>query len=174
MTISKLFKAKKGQFYILISLLLVAYAYGLARAEVPVALPKDTFQVLREGYISEGGHVVNNAVYEGANVTGRFAGFTTDYIAFAKSVEPSFRLAYLLKSGDELVIGNQLGTAINVTAGSSSYLVRSNSVLAIPVSGVKLAAFGAVYDFSFSEDNIQLKVLFRSSDKLATRIFVAG
>ena len=104
---SKVLQNKKGQFYILIALLLVSYAFTLTRQEVPVRRLKETFQLLHEGYISEGTAAINNAVYEEVNVTARFASFTTDYLAFAKSADPNFRLVYLLRyrENDQTFLG---------------------------------------------------------------------
>lgn len=163
---------KKGQFYILIALLLISYAFGLARQDVPIRKPKDTFQLLHEGYVSEGSAAINNAVYEDANVTARFSAFTDDYMAFARSAEPGFRLVYLLKYRDWLTVGNRLGDGLNVSVGSSSYLAGSSSEITVPVAAASFKISGIPYDFAFSDEEIQLKAVFRSSDKLTTRVFV--
>lgn len=167
-------KSKKGQFYILIALLLVSYAFGLARRDVPVSDSKDTFQLLNDGYISEGANVINNAVFADADVDARFSNFTDDYLAFAKSADPAFRLVYLLRHDGELAIGNRLDGTINVTFGDASYEVQQGSRLVLPASDVALRVSGASYDFRFSEDDIQLKALFRSSGKLSTRVVARG
>lgn len=165
---------KKGQFYILIALLLISYAFQLARQDVPIRKQKDAFQVLYEGYIDEGAKVINNAVYEDANVTARFRSFTGDYAAFAKSSEPSFGLAYLLKEKDALTIGNRLAASLNVTLGGTSFLVSPNSERSVSAGNATLLVSGVSYEFGFSDDDIQLKALFRASDKLTTRVFVQG
>lgn len=174
---SRFIMSKKGQFYILIALLLISYAFALTRQDVPVRKPKDAFQLLHEGYVNEGAMAVNNAVYEDANVPARFANFTSSYLAFARSAEPGFRLAYLLKYKDQLLIGNRLGAELNATVGGSSYLLAQNEDrLVQPVSAnrVIMNVAGINYGFSFSSDEIQLKAVFRTSDKLATRVFVQG
>lgn len=171
---TSLFRSKKGQFYILIALLLITYAFQLARQDVPVRKPSDTFRVLHEDYINEGAKVINNAVYEEANVTARFKSFTGDYAAFAKSAEPGFGLAYLLKHKDSLTVGNRLAAGINVTAGGTSFLVSPNSERSVSATNATLLVSGISYDFGFSDGDIQLKALFRASDKLATRVFVQG
>ncbi|MBI2142807.1 hypothetical protein HYU20_00505 [Candidatus Woesearchaeota archaeon] len=170
----RLLKSKKGQFYILIALLLISYAFQLARQDVPIRKQKDAFQVLHEGYIDEGANVINNAVYEDLNVTARFKSFTDDYVAFAKSAEPSFGLAYLLKQKDALTIGNRLAANLNVTAGGASFLVSPNSERSVSAGNATLLVSGISYDFGFSGGDIQLKALFRASDKLTTRVFVRG
>lgn len=168
---------KKGQFYILIALLLIAYAFTLTRQEVPVRKVKETFQLLHEGYISEGMAVINNAVYEEANVTARFASFTDDYVAFAKSADPGFRLVYLLKYRDQLVVGNRLDSSLNVTLGNAGYSVGQNSEQAAVVSNATVRIGGINYDFRFfqdAKDDIQLKAVFREAGRLTTRVFVSG
>ena len=172
-----LLHSKKGQFYILIALLLISYAFALSRQDVPVRKSKDTFQVLHEGYINEGAVAVNSAVYGDASVPARFANFTIAYLAFARSAEPGFKLAYLLKYGNQLVIGNRLGAELNATVGNSSYLLSPDEdriVQPSSFSPASLRVAGIDYGFSFSADELQLKVLFRASDKLATRVFVQG
>lgn len=170
----KIFNNKKGQFYILIALLLVSYAFQLARQEVPIRKQSDAFQLLHDGYLAEGSRVVNNAVYEEANVTERFRSFTGDYVAFAKSSDPGFGLAYLLRYKDTLTIGNRLGAGLNVTAGGASFLVPLNSESTVPASNATLTVSGINYDFGFSGGDVQLKALFRASDRLTTRVFVQG
>ena len=166
---------KKGQFYILIALLLISYAFTLTRQDVPVRKPKETFQLLHEGYISEGAAVINNAVYEEANVTARFAGFTGDYMAFAKSADPGFRLVYLLRYRDQLVVGNMLDSGINATLGSTDYVIGSNSGQAVTASNATIRVAGVSYGFAFSQEGeIQLKALFREAGRLTTRVFVSG
>ena len=175
----KLLLNKKGQFYILIALLLISYAFQLTRQEVPVRKPKDTFQLLHEGYINEGAIVINNAVYESANVPARLANFTSTYLTFARSADPGFRLAYLFRYKDMIVVGNRLGAELNATVGSSSYLLALNEdriVQPVQPGNVKasLRVAGINYGFSFSADEIQLKAIFRTSEKLATKVFVQG
>ena len=172
---SKLSGAKKGQFYILIALLLISYAFTLTRQDVPTQKPSDSFRLLHEGYSSEGTHIINNAVYEDANITARFANFTNGYLAFARSSEPSFTLAYLLRVGDQLTVGNRLDAALNVTLGNgASYVIGQGAEQTFSASGATLLAHGAQYVFRFSDGDIQLKALFRKADKLSTSIFVRG
>ncbi|MBI2141105.1 hypothetical protein HYU16_01640 [Candidatus Woesearchaeota archaeon] len=168
-------QGKKGQFYILIALLLIAYAYTLIRQEVPVRKPKDTFQLLHEGYMSEGMAAINSAVYEEANVTARFAGFTGDYMAFAKSAAPNFRLVYLLRHKDQLVVGNRLDSSLNITLGNADYSIGPGSEQTAAVSNATIRIAGNSYSFVFlQEGEIQLKALFREASRLTTRVFVSG
>ncbi len=173
----RMLNSKKGQFYILIALLLISYAFALSRQDVPVRRPKDTFQLLHEGYVNEGAVAVNNAVYEDASVPARFANFTGTYLAFARSAEPGFRLVYLLKYRDQLVIGNRLDAELNATVGNSSYLLAQDEDRIVQPGNLRsanLRVAGINYGFSFSADEIQLKAVFRTSDKLTRRVFVQG
>ena len=165
---------KKGQFYILIALLLISYAFQLARQDVPIRKPSDAFKLLYDGYLAEGARVVNDAVYEEANVTARFSSFTTDYVAFAKSSDSGFGLAYLLKYKDTLAIGNRLAADLNVTAGGTSFIVPQNSERVVSATSATLTVSGTSYNFGFSGSDIQLKALFRSFDKLSIRVYMRG
>ncbi len=166
--------SRKGQFYILISLLLIAYAFTLSRQDLPVRRPEDNFRLLHEGFVREGSVVVNNAVYAGVNVSERFEAFTGSYMGFAKSSEPGFRLVYLLKDSGSLSIGNRLDSEINVSVGNSSYAVSPSSQRIVAASDASFTLSGIAYNFRFSSDDIQLKAFFRSSGKLARRVFVDG
>lgn len=168
----KMLSAKKGQFYILVALLLISYAFTLARQEVPVRKPRDTFQLLHEGYVSEGTAVVNNAVYEEADVALRFANFTSAYVAFAKSAEPNFRLAYLLRRNGLLTVGNRFDSSLNVTIGNADYLIASNAEQAASAANATIRLGGISHSFAFAQEDMQLKALFRTVDRLTTRVFV--
>lgn len=168
----KLVKNKKGQFYVLIALLLISYAFSLTRHDVPARKPRDTFQLLHEDYVNEGASTINNAVYEDANVTAKLAQFTTNYLAFARSAEPNFRLVYLLKYKDKLTVANRLDTRLNVTIGNTDYLIATDGQQTADAANSTVKLAGINYDFGFTQEDIQLKALFRISDKLSTRIFV--
>lgn len=170
----KMLSGRKGQFYILIALLLISYAFMLSRQDTPIRRPEDSFKRLHEGYINEGLVVVNNAVYEDANVSARLESFTDSYMAFARSTEPGFRLVYLLKEGNSLALGNRMDSEINFTVGNASYVVSSGSGRVVPASDASFAISGVPYDFKFSPDALQLKALFRAAGKLETRVYVKG
>lgn len=170
----KLIASKKGQFYVLIALILISYAFLLAREDVPLRKPNDNFRLLHEGYMAEGVMVINSAVYEEANVSARLSAFTDDYVAFARSTEPGFRMVYLLNDGSRLAVGNRLDDSVNVTVASTSYSIPSNSGRTVPLGDASLAVSGLAYSFRFSSDVIQLKAIFRASDKLTKRVFVEG
>ncbi|MBI2145418.1 hypothetical protein HYU18_03800 [Candidatus Woesearchaeota archaeon] len=165
---------KKGQFYILVALLLISYAFTLARQDVPIRKSKDNFQLLHEGFVSEGTAVINNAVYEEANVSASFSGFADDYLAFARSAEPGFRAFFLLKDGGLLTIGNRLDDSVNVTVSNVSRLVASSSDITVAAGDASFELSGVSYSFKFSPEPIQLKAVFKTSDKLTKRVFVKG
>ena len=171
---TSLFRSRKGQFYILIALLLISYAFVLAKQDVPIRKAKDNFQLIHEGYLAEGPVVINSAVYEGANVSAMLSAFTDDYVAFARSAEPGFRMVYLLKDGGRLAIGNRLDSQLNVTVSNVSYTVNSNSDLMVETGGASFAVDGVTYAFSFSSEASQLKGMFRTSDRRTKRGFVKG
>lgn len=170
----RFFTSKKGQFYILIALLLISYAFILAREDVPVRKPKDNFQLLHEGFLAEGAVVVNNAVYGEENVSARFLEFSRDYVVFARSAEPGFRMVYLLKAGDSLLAGNGLDSQLNVTVSNVSYVIPSSSDRVFGAGDAAFSIGGISYSFAFSQEPFELKGFFRTSDRLAKRIFVKG
>ncbi len=170
----RLFSSKKGQFYILIALLLITYAFGLSRQDVPIRKPQDNFKLLHGGFMTEGAAVINSAIYEEANVSSRFSGFTDNYLAYARSSEPGFRLLFLLKQGSLLTVGNRLNGSVNITVSNASYIVPSSSDVIVTAGTTSVALFGLSYTFYFSSADFELKGYFQTSDKLARRIFVSG
>ena len=170
----KILSSRKGQFYILISLLLISYAFALARQDTPVRKPRDSFQLLHEGFMREGAAVINGAVYQGGNVTSVFANFSNSYAAFARSSEPRFTFAWLLKEQGSLTIGNRFGSDLNATVGGLGYVVSPDTELTVPVATTVLRTTGIDYTYVFSSEDIQLKALFRISDRLSRRVFVSG
>jgi len=174
LTLNKLLNGKKGQFYILIALILISYAFTLARQDVPVRKQKDSFQLLHEGYMAEAPIVVNNAVYDEANATARLANFTNVYMEFARSSEPGFRMAYLFSHDGALTTGNRLEEPLNVTLGSSSYIINPDAELTLGAANETLQLGGLSYLFQFSQERLQLKAVFRAADKLTKRVFVYG
>jgi hypothetical protein len=168
----KMLETKKAQFYILIALLLIVAAFSVTKQDVPIRKPADSFLLLHEGFVKEGVHVINNAVYNDANISSNFANFTNAYVDFAKSSDPSFELAYFLKYGDKLSVGNRFDSNLNITVGSTGLLVSPGTEHTVSIANTTMLLNGLDYNFDFTEEDIQLKAIFRKKDKLEIRIFV--
>jgi hypothetical protein len=164
---------KKAQFYIFVAILLVTYAFAITR---PATAPKQTvsaFKSLYENFISESPVVINHALHNSSDVSAVYELFVDDFLQFARTKEPNFRLVYLLVDGDTLVIGNRLKDTINVTANQNPYSLSSGKQLTLDKSDTaELIVNDIRYEFSFDETDVQLKALFRKEDKNEVRIYV--
>src|SRR3989338_1844629 len=163
---------KKGQFYIFIAIVLITYAFNIARPDTIAREKPDVFKELYENFMTESTLVVNNALYREANVSETFLGFADSYADYARTRQPNFRLAYILKDEDALVVGNKLGISINVSLTNTSYNVNDGSTVTISPQYITLDVAGITYDFNIGPEEYQVKYLFRQKTSAETRIFV--
>jgi len=164
---------KKGQLYIVAAILLLTYAFAIARPSVSPKLPISSFQSLHKNFISETPVVVNNALQQSDNVSATFKTFVDDFSIYAKTKDPNFRLVYLLVDKDKLVVGNRLDDSVNVTIGDTVHKISSNQELTVnKAASADLLVNGITYSYLFNDDNVQLKAFFRKEDQNEIRVFV--
>jgi len=169
----KFMNNKKGQFYIFIAIVLIAYAFNIARP-LPLAKERpDVFKELYENFITESPVVLNNALYQGINISSGFTSFADSYADYAITRQPNFRFVYLLKDEGALVVGNKLGLSLNVSVANTSYLMSDDSTLTINPEDLTLSVAGISYDFVIGPESYQVKSLFRQKTSTETRIFVS-
>ena len=168
----RLAKNKKGQFYIFIAILLITYALNIARP-IPLAQePIDVFKELYNNFLTESTVVVNNALYENKNVSESFISFSNEYSDYARSRSSQFGFIYVLKDGDEIVVGNELGISVNLSITDASYNVSSDSTQTISAQDITVDVAGINYEFTTSSQEYQIQSLFRQKTNIETRIFV--
>jgi hypothetical protein len=161
---------KKGQFYIFIALVLVAATFSIARTN-PFSVPtQDTFAELRTNFVQEGSIVINNALYESANVSARFESYADTYRTYARGKEPGFRYATMLRDGDVLVVRNMLSTGINVSASGTNYRVEQDEVLTITPADFTVHVGRINYAYTLSGQDYQLHALFRQQSGNEIRV----
>lgn len=163
---------KKGQQYIFAAVVLLGYAFLIIRPAVQTAPEASAFKSLYENFISESQVIINNALYRSSNLSADYNDFTGEFISFAKTKDPNFRLVYLLAERDTLVVGNRLDIDINLTA-ATPYTLTPNSELTIPKAASATVIIGKrEYEYSFDERNVQAKFLFRKADRNEVRVYV--
>ncbi len=167
-----LFSGKKGQFYILTAIVLISYAFMIIRPSAVVQEKRDVFRELYQNFISESPVVVNNAVYDGANVSERFSAFAASYADYAVTKSPNFRFLYILRDGNSMVVGNRLGLSVNLTAGGSIYSVSDRSVITISPADAGVDVAGISYSFGIGTEDYQVKSLFRQRSDDGLRVYV--
>lgn len=163
---------KQGQFYILTAIVLLTYAFMIVRPSPILQEKRDVFKELYQNFISESPVVVNNALYDGANVSQRFASFAGTYADYSVTRSPNFRFLYILRDDTFMLVGNRLGVSVNVTSAGSSYAVADRSTLTISPADVSVDVAGISYAFSIGPETYQVKSLFRQKNDEGTRIYV--
>lgn len=164
--------SRKGQFYILTAIVLLTYAFMITRPSAVVQEKRDVFKELYQNFISESPVVVNNALYDGANVSERFASFAGAYADYAITRSPNFRFLYILRDGESMLVGNRLGMSVNVTVAGSSYNVTDRSALTVSPADASVDVAGIVYGFGIGPGAYQVKSLFRQKTDDGLRVYV--
>jgi len=163
---------KKGQFYIFIAILLVTYAFNIARPATLAVEKPDSFKELYSNFITESSVVVNNALYEGQNVSQAFGEFADNFAVYAVTKSPRFRFVYILKDQDKLVVANRLGVSINATFTDGSFNMNDGAVLTVNAQDVTIGVGEITYEFEASPNSYSVQSLFRQKTSTETRIFV--
>ncbi len=167
-------KGKQGQFYILTAIVLITYAFTIVRPSAVAQERTDAFKELYQNFISESPVVVNNALYDGANVSERFSAFAGSYADYAVTKSPNFRFLYVLRDGDSMLVGNRLGVSVSVTVGGSSYNVTDRSVIAVSPADVGVDVAGVSYSIGIGPEAYQVRSLFRQKSDDGLRVYVNG
>jgi hypothetical protein len=106
---------KKGQFYIIISLVLSLVLFGLIYKTnyIEEAVLSESFNGVSQNYISEGTKLVNDALEErDDNIKSQIEGFTTIYLEYAKQRDPNLGLLYVYSEEGMVNVVNSLPNSI--------------------------------------------------------------
>ena len=92
---------KKGQFYIIIVLVICMALYGVTREEntIKEATLFEDFSQLSSNYIEETPKVINYAVYSGSNVEDALSSFTEEFLDYAKKRNSNVGIFYVYNDG---------------------------------------------------------------------------
>lgn len=115
---------KKGQIYIIAAIILSAVIFAivsvtnLARQEQF----RGDFEKLSQNYEREGSRIINLAVKERTDATGRFGNFTYLFTSYSKTQNPKFGLVYVLDHQGKVTIGNYLKESVAIDTGTEPKL----------------------------------------------------
>ncbi|MBI2136943.1 hypothetical protein HYU12_00310 [Candidatus Woesearchaeota archaeon] len=165
-------RSKKGQFYIFAAIVLITFAFMIAKPAPKLQEKPDAFKELYQNFITESSIVVNTALYDNANVSDRYRSFADSYSQYATTKSPKFRFAYILKDDNTLVIGNRLGEELNVTLSNTSQTLGDKKELTTSPQKATLYIEGTKYEFTMGQETYQAKTLFRQKTDTETRIYV--
>ncbi len=130
-----MFFNKRGQFYIIISIILAVAVFGITATpnRIQEAILFEEFEDLSNNYIKESEYVINYALQNTSNVEVNLEAFTQKYLEYAKQRNPNIKLLYIYSNGSEVMLVNHFNETIevlNVTEipGASQPLVQDISV----------------------------------------------
>ena len=129
-----MFYNKKGQFYLIISIVLAAALFGITYKSntIDEAILFEDFEDLTNNYIKESEYVINKALEKQENVETNLNDFTKDYLVYSKQVNPDLNLLYVNSNGTNIILVNHFNTRVNITngtvSGSAQELVQDISV----------------------------------------------
>lgn len=97
---------KKGQFYILMAVMLCAVIFAVAYPLARLSKPKLETSKLTENFMTEAKYVVDSSVMNGDDVDIQMQDFAIGFLEFAREKEPDTNLVYLLSVPDLVVLHN--------------------------------------------------------------------
>ena len=126
---------KRGQFYIIISIILAVAVFGITSNpnQIQEAILFEELEDLSNNYIHESEYVVNYALKNISNVEEDLERFTQKYLDYAKQRNPHIKLLYIYSNGSEVLLVNHFNATIEVlniteVPGASQPLVQDISV----------------------------------------------
>lgn len=125
---------KRGQFYLVIALILSLTIYGVTYRVNSIAEPKlwEDFNHVSENYITESVIVANGALSRKGNVTDELRNFSAKFLQYAQKRNPNLGLLYVYSDGDDISVRNYLdgsGTIGNQTVfGANQDLIQDVTV----------------------------------------------
>jgi hypothetical protein len=192
---------KRGQFYIVIALILSLTIYGVTYRVNTIEEPKvwEDFNDVSENYITQTAIVINGALKNKENVSENLDSFSAEYLGYAQKRNPNLGLLYIYSNGDTIALKNYLdetGTVGNQTVfGADQELVQDvtiriggkDFIYKVPVTSenfgedwsdiglgndpFNLSIAGILHPFDLSGGNPEFKVIIRSPSGEDTEIY---
>ena len=147
---------KRGQFYIIIALLLsfalFTVTYATNTIEEPVSY--SNFNEVSENYVFESSNLINYLLSQGGgDIKGKLQEFTVDFLSYARTRDPSFQMIYFYSEDENIYVTNNLdeevGLEDNQLLGDNQELIQDVS---LNVSGVNFVHQVPIKASNFGED----------------------
>jgi hypothetical protein len=150
---------KKGQFYLIIAVLLISLTFGAVFSTKSSAKTEDYFKETWKNYIKEAPFAANS---------GKFEDFTQKFVEFARTSDKNFKLISVYSAGSEIQVYNAYGKTINI-----------NNELSIPDSSAgtlgRTDKIGIITDsdvYYLDTPAGSIKAVFMTESKTAKRVYV--
>lgn len=163
-------RGKKGQFYIVIAIILLVYAFAVSRTSDPLSQQRDTFRELHQNFAHESARTINSAIFEQANATQRFEDFAENYQQYTRTREPAFGFFYIFSDGSSLALGNRLDISANYSAGNTTATLAVTETTSIPFQNITIIVEGISHAFAFDSTGYTAKAFFRQKNNEGTRV----
>ena len=101
---------KRGQFYLIIVLVLSFLIYGITGKTNTIQQPilfEDFFD-LSNNYMFESSRMINDALYNREDISSNLEEFTKEFLIYAQQKNPSVGLLYVYNNGSDINITNYL------------------------------------------------------------------
>ncbi|MFC1723304.1 hypothetical protein ACFL0V_04145 [Nanoarchaeota archaeon] len=168
---------KKGQFFILTALLLIAYSTLMVKSSSVVPVPSTNFKSLYENFVFESNKAVNNAVWEGIDVDDEYERFLAQFRDYAKTRKLQLEVIGVVADGEYYYVMNQMNTPVTlltydytIGAGEKEYFLRNTTELVIKVPDDVFHE--KIYKFTFPELETDVKAVLRVKKGSDLEIFV--
>ncbi len=172
---------KKGQFYILAAVILLAITFtvfALSSKSNVFTKNEDTFEELHENYVREVSEVINNMIYEKNQADleeidlDKLEDFTSQFMNYAKTRSPSFSLVYMFSYHEDVRVANHFDETIVVSVSGVNSTVEAGELVDLETSDIYVVyAFDNMYELERDQD-IDFSAIFRSERGNEVRIFV--
>src|SRR3989344_7397025 len=113
---------KKGQFYLITSIILIALAFTIIQNVGAQPKSSSAFVEIADSLESDSAIVLNQAIHDQKNVTEAYQSYMKGYLQYALTLDSTVKVIYVLNLGDHMVIHN--GHQIPVNVNNGQYVIE--------------------------------------------------
>ena len=169
MAMKRAARSKKGQFYILMALIVVIEMFALAYPLQKLKGPGKDPNYLAENYMTEAKFVVDSAIINTNVADMQLDNFTAGFMAYAQAKDPSFTLVYVLAIPNNIAIRNYGAGKFEVYQWNEDDITGQTYIGSLDMHDnmtigrldyTKLVKGGNEYTFKTPEEKYKVQALF--------------
>lgn len=171
------FKGKKAQFYIFTALILIAYTATLLRPQQLMMPPSKVFAEVNGNFAREGKEVINNALFEQANVSREYTRFVDRFVAYAMLRGIDLEVFSILVDGGQIHISNRLKKDASLLGrseiiGVGGELTIPKNVTVLTINAPADVQHPNIYAFNITSERTQVMSFTRVQVRENNKVFV--
>ncbi|MBI5398379.1 hypothetical protein HZB03_02845 [Candidatus Woesearchaeota archaeon] len=171
------FKGKKAQFYIFTALILIAYTATLLRPQQLMMPPSKVFAEVNGNFVREGKEVINNALFEQANVSREYTLFVDRFVAYALLRGMDLEVFSILVDGGQIHLSNRLKKDASLLGrseiiGVGGELTIPKNVTVITINAPTDVQHPNIYAFNITAERTQVMSFIRAQVREDNKAFV--